>query len=1050
MIPDSFQKNDPVWYLWSAAEGYVEARVISVQSGASTGKWQFELEIPSKGHSDPSSLFKFDWSFAKQDVEDKSKMAPLLHMNPQALVGSNNLTELSHLNEQEVLRSLRKRYEQDQVYTKSGLVLVAMNPFKIIPSLYSDQSRAFYRTNPDACEDGPGGIPHVFAVAENAFKDMRDNNRNHSIIINGESGAGKTVAAKYILQYYTEESEKVGNGHVAVDDIEHKILATNPILEALGNAKTQRNDNSSRFGKYLRLEFNDKWGIAGASMETYLLEKSRLCSHPEGERNFHVFYQMFAGGDDQFKKLLALTSPSDFAYLQPYREGEDLGDAKCFQELLVSLETFGLDSKKQLEFFSILAGVLHLGNVKISGGADESLVNSPPDPALAKACELLGLDAPTLVKVLMERTIVTREGPIVAKNSREKAIEYRDAIAKFIYLRLFSWILALLNKSLCSPKFKGYIGILDIYGFEFFKTNSLEQFCINYANEKLQQEFNKHFFKKEQIIYQNEGIPLEHVKFNDNQPCIDLIEGKGGIVDQLDEQAKVAFGTDQKFRDGLFSGPKPSDFLIKPKMGTTTFEVRHFAANVIYDVTGFVDKNRDALSDELRALLVATKNSVLSQVLSGDAQATTTTTKASVMNSFRESLRALCDSLGKTESHYIRCIKPNDKFQNMFDPKYTLHQLLACGIIETVKMAIAGFPTRRSHAEMADRFGVLVDRTGKSPSEIAEAICVFCKLEKNTDYAIGKTLTFMRIGILARLEKARDEFYSHSLRVVIGCYYGKKTREKFLNDVQAIYKMVNIIRAKLAHLQFRNLRETTLYFQQVLRIRKVKKIFRPTVIIQRNIRSHFKLSAIEGWNAAITMQSSIRSFNVRKDFKTFLFASMVQQGYRRMRKRVAIYEHLISQYVLTVQTHIRRFLAGKNFRDPQWVRESKRAVEGTKKRIKDAEFARQQMEEQRIAAEKHRIESERKERVRQHDNSIKAIEREEVVLDKELADLEATLCQNDDYVIDDLEKNRFDIPLKTPEQLDWKGLKSLQQHCLLFTGLIIACDAFAIYMTHQL
>lgn len=1043
MTPDSFSKNDPVWYLWNPAEGYVEARVVSAQSGASTGKWQFDLEIPSKGHHDPSSLFKFDWNFVK---DDSGKAAPLLHMNPESLVGSHNLTELSHLNEQEVLRSLRKRYEQDQVYTKSGLVLVALNPFKVIPSLYSDQSRSFYRSNQEACEDGPTGVPHVFAIAENAFRDLRENNRNHSIIINGESGAGKTVAAKYILQYYTEESAKSGEGHSAPNDIEHRLLASNPILEALGNAKTQRNDNSSRFGKYLRLEFDDRWSIAGASMETYLLEKSRLCSHPEGERNFHIFYQMFAGSDEAFKKRLGLTVPTDFAYLKPYRE-EDLGDAKCFQELLVSLELFGMDSNMQLEFFSILAGVLHLGNVQITGSADESLVNSPPDPALAKACELLRIDSATFVKVLMERTIVTREGPIVAKNSREKAIEYRDAIAKFIYVKLFAWILALLNKSLCANKWKGYIGILDIYGFEFFKTNSLEQFCINYANEKLQQEFNKHFFKKEQVIYQNEGIPLEHIKFNDNQPCIDLIEGKGGIVDQLDEQAKVAFGTDQKFRDGLFSSSKQSDFLIKPKMGTTTFEVKHFAANVVYDVSGFVDKNRDAISEELRSLLVATKNSILIQAFSGDAQSSST--KASVMSSFRESLRALCDSLGKTESHYIRCIKPNDKFKNLFDPKYTLHQLLACGIIETVKMAIAGFPTRRSHLEMVERFGVLVDRAGKSPTDIAEAICKRCGLNKNTEYAIGKTLTFMRIGVLARLEKEREEFYLQSLRLVTGCFHAKKVREQFVMDMKKINSLKNLIRARLIQLRFRAVRETSLFVQQVFRIQKIKRIFRPTVILQRAIRNHFKLAVVGRWNSAITMQSNIRAYGVKKDFKTFLFASLVQQTYRRKLKRIALYDYLIPKYVAITQNYLRRFLSVRIFRDPQWIRESKRAVEATQKRAKDAEFARKQLEEQRAAAEQYRIESERKERIRQHDACIKTLDREEQVLNKELADLEATLRSSDEFAVDDLEKSAFEIPLKVPDQYDFNSIKAIKQQSLLFIGLVVAFDAFTIYMTHQ-
>ena len=1043
-----FIVGQPAWLWWDAADGYVESKIIST-SQDSSGILHFKLEVPSKGHFDPSSPFTLDWQ-PSQDIQNKHPR--LLHMNPPSLVGSANLTELSHLNEQEVLRSLQHRYKADQVYTKSGLILVSLNPFKVIPSLYSEETKQFFRSNIEASQEGGNGPPHVFAVAEEALRDLKINNRNHSIIINGESGSGKTVAAKYILQYYTEESQQSSaNPHSAPNDIEHRLLGSNPILEALGNAKTQRNENSSRFGKYMRLEFDEKYSISGAFMETYLLEKSRLCSHSVGERNFHIFYQMFAGSDAKFRQSLRLTAPSDYSYLQPYAE-EDLGDAKCFQELLASLELFGMNTEMQFQFFSTLAGILHLGNVQITGSADESFV-SETDAALQDACKLLGLPANALRQVLIERKIQTRDGLISAKNSRDKALEYRDAIAKYVYLRLFSWTLAFLNKSLSSTrgKSKQYIGILDIYGFEFFKTNSLEQFCINYANEKLQQEFNKHFFKQEQAIYQREGIPMENIHFNDNQPCIDLIEGKGGIVDQLDEQAKVAFGTDQKFRDGLFV--KPNDFLVKPKIGTSTFEVKHFASSVQYDVAGFVDKNRDAISQELIDLLRSTTNSFLLQtIVSDESMSKGSGSKVSVLSAFKESLGALCTSLAATEPHYVRCIKPNDKFQNLFDPKYTLQQLLACGIIEAVKMAIAGYPTRRTLIDMIDRFGVMVDRTGKSNPAIVNEIFSSCSLQVNSDYAVGKTMAFMRIGVLARLEHARDLFYSTSIKSVAGHFHCKKVRNEFLITKSRIYRLIELVRAAICRSKLNLLRYSSSTVQRLLRLQLIKRILRPSVVIQRSFRAKSKRTFLTLYCRTLFVQSCFRAYLIGKDFKLYLFTCMVQRTFRCKQKKGILYSYLIAKYCDILQHHVKAALVRIQCCDPSWKREAKRSIDATQKKIRDAEFARRQLEEQRAAEEEFKRQAERREKITQHESRVKSLSLEEDKILSDLIDLETQLSRNTESEFD-VEKGQRGIadvaPLPSKPILNAIDYRAYLVRCMLVSGIVIAFDAFALFLTHR-
>lgn len=471
-----------------------------------------------------------------------SSLPPL--MNPTMLEASDDLTNLSHLNEPAVLQAIRLRYAQKEIYTYSGIVLIATNPFARVDSLYVPGMVQVYAGKQRATQ-----APHLFAIAEEAFMDMLRDSKNQTIVVSGESGAGKTVSAKYIMRYFaTRESPDNTTarrrGADSMSETEEAILATNPIMEAFGNAKTTRNDNSSRFGKYIEIMFDKGTNIIGAKIRTYLLERSRLVFQPLKERNYHIFYQLVAGVSDKERQDWNILPIEQFEYLNqgntPTIDGVD--DKAEFNATKQSLKTIGVDEAQQTEIFKLLAGLLHLGNVKIGASRNDSVL-APTEPSLEIACRILGIDAAEFAKWTVKKQLVTRGEKIVSNLTQAQAIVVRDSVAKFIYSSMFDWLVEIINGSLATEEVisqvKSFIGVLDIYGFEHFAKNSFEQFCINYANEKLQQEFNQHVFKLEQEEYLREQIDWTFIDFSDNQPCIDLIEGKMGILSLLDEESRL-------------------------------------------------------------------------------------------------------------------------------------------------------------------------------------------------------------------------------------------------------------------------------------------------------------------------------------------------------------------------------------------------------------------------------------------------------------------------------------------------------------------------------
>ncbi|KKY29241.1 hypothetical protein UCRPC4_g00031 [Phaeomoniella chlamydospora] len=859
---------------------------------------------------------------ALQDGTDPS-LPPL--MNPAMLEASEDLTNLSHLNEPAVLQAIKLRYAQKEIYTYSGIVLIATNPFARVDSLYVPQMVQIYAGKQRASQ-----APHLFAIAEEAFADMLRDARNQTIVVSGESGAGKTVSAKYIMRYFAtrgtpEQPGKASKGRAdAISETEEQILATNPVMEAFGNAKTTRNDNSSRFGKYIEIMFDKKTAIIGAKIRIYLLERSRLVFQPLKERNYHIFYQLLAGASDEEREQLGLLPVSDFDYMnqggEPTIEGVD--DKAEFAATKKSLTTIGVSVGIQSEIFKLLAALLHIGNIKITATRTDSSL-SATEPSLVRACEMLGINATDFAKWIVKKQLITRGERITSNLTQAQAIVVRDSVAKFIYSSLFDWLVENINRALATQevldRVVSFIGVLDIYGFEHFAKNSFEQFCINYANEKLQQEFNQHVFKLEQEEYVREQIDWTFIDFSDNQPCIDLIEGKMGILSLLDEESRLPMGSDEQFVTKLhhnFAADKQK-FYKKPRFGRSAFTVCHYAIDVTYESDGFIDKNRDTVPDEQMELLKKASNSFLTEVLDvsssarekdaatapksttvaapGRRPAVAVNRKPTLGGIFKSSLIELMGTINSTDVHYIRCIKPNEaKEAWKFEGPMVLSQLRACGVLETVRISCAGYPTRWTYEEFALRYYMLCHSSAWTTElrEMAHAILRKALGEqshqKQDKYQLGLTKIFFRAGMLAFLENLRTSRLNACAIMIQKNLKAKYYRRRYLEAKESIQQVQAMVRGFLARQRAEETRQVkaAVTIQSVWRGQKERKKFlaiRKNFVLFQSVAKGYlcrkNLLETRYRNAAITIQRSFRSWRQLRAF-------------RQYRKRVVLVQNL--------------------------------------------------------------------------------------------------------------------------------------------------------------
>ncbi|XP_038854485.1 unconventional myosin-Vc-like [Salvelinus namaycush] len=824
-------------------------------------------------------------------LDKSSPQLPHLR-NPNILVGSNDLTALSYLHEPAVLHNLKVRFvESNIIYSYCGIILVAVNPYKQL-HIYGDAViQAYSGQNMGAMD------PHIFAVAEEAYKQMARNNKNQSVIVSGESGAGKTVSARYVMRYFAMVSKSGSKTRV-----EDKVLASNPITEAIGNAKTTRNDNSSRFGKYTEISFDRRYQIIGANMRTYLLEKSRVVSQSENERNYHIFYQMCACAEQSEFKSLRLLSAEEFRYTCMGGETgiEGVDDRKDMEETRRTFSLLGLTDDFQSDVFKVLAGILHLGNVEIRDvGSDRSSVSSS-DQHLAAFCDLLGVSPDGVTRWLCHRRIAMVAETVVKPVPSERAVSARDALAKQIYAHLFDCVIQKINAALQVPgKQHSFIGVLDIYGFETFNINSFEQFCINYANEKLQQQFNLHVFKLEQDEYMKEDIPWTLIDFYDNQPVIDLIEAKMGILDLLDEECLFPQGTDQNWLQKLYNYLADNPLFEKPRMSNKAFIIQHFADKVEYQCWGFLEKNRDTLYEELVDTMRTSKFPLLAnfflevepdglgskgikvrparpRVKSANKNHRTT-----VGEKFSSSLYLLMETLNATTPHYVRCIKPNEeKMPFEYDSKRVVQQLRACGVLETIHISAQSYPSRWTYIEFYSRYSILMsqEELGLNHKKLACKTVLQRLIQDSDQNKFGRTKIFFRAGQVAYLEKLRLDRLRKACLTIQKHVRGWSHRRKFLR-----------------------MREAAIVLQQYVRG-------------QRQICKTVTAAALkQGW-AAVVIQRYWRSYLTRQIYRMVRFSSIIIQAFTRgwiARKR---YKKMVEvQKAIILQKYARAWLARRRF-----------------------------------------------------------------------------------------------------------------------------------------
>ena len=610
----------------------------------------------------------------------------------------DDLTRMSYLNQPTVMNTIRTRYMEDVIYTYSGLVLVSVNPYKDF-GLYKEELMETYSGGKRALSDLP---PHIFSIASSALHSLRATKRSQSIIVSGESGAGKTENARHIMRYFAKAAKAGKSTAAHRDGIEEAVLATSPVLEAFGNAKTIRNDNSSRFGKYMQVLFDEYGGIIGAEIKTYLLEKTRVVYQAKNERNYHVFYCLCAGAQAGNADLAnsGLLSWRDYAYTNQGDCGTipRYDDAAEFEKLQSAMEQSGIPKPEQANVWRTLHAILCIGNIKQASEQDQFLL---------KAAQLLHIDPAGFAKFLRVKKLVMGKETVEKELDQAQIINNRDALAKHIYELLFDWILAKINIALAPPDSAAkanstFIGVLDIYGFERMIANSFEQFCINYANEKLQSEFCEKVFKVEQATYEREGISWSTIDFNDNQPCIDIIESKTGVIGLLDDECRVPNGSDKGYAEKLL---KLNNKYIAPvRFKNDHFCLKHYAYDVEYGSEGFLEKNRDQVSIDLLKVVASSSDAFCAQLLSCSPHIQSPN-RASTSTAFKQSLTQLMEMIRSTDTHYVRCIKPNEvKKPLTFDGPHVLQQLQACGILETIRISAAGYPGRWAFKEFARRY----------------------------------------------------------------------------------------------------------------------------------------------------------------------------------------------------------------------------------------------------------------------------------------------------------------------------------------------------------
>ncbi|XP_055651092.1 myosin-13 [Falco peregrinus] len=743
-------------------------------------------------------------------------------MNPPKFDKIEDMAMMTHLHEPAVLYNLKERYAAWMIYTYSGLFCVTVNPYKWLP-VYNPEVVAGYRGKKR--QEAP---PHIFSISDNAYQFMLTDQNNQSILITGESGAGKTVNTKRVIQYFatiavTGEKKKDQQPSKMQGTLEDQIIQANPLLEAFGNAKTVRNDNSSRFGKFIRIHFGITGKLASADIETYLLEKSRVTFQLASERSYHIFYQIMSNKKPELIDLLLIsTNPYDFPYVS---QGEvTVASIDDSEELLATdsaVDILGFSPDEKVGIYKLTGAVMHYGNMKFKQKQREEQAEPDSTEVADKAGYLMGLNSADLLKALCYPRVKVGNEYVTKGQNVQQVYNSVGALAKSVYEKMFLWMVIRINQQLDTKQPRQYfIGVLDIAGFEIFDFNSLEQLCINFTNEKLQQFFNHHMFVLEQEEYKKEGIEWEFIDFGmDLAACIELIEKPMGIFSILEEECMFPKATDTSFKNKLYDqhlGKSNNFQKPKPAKGKAEahFSLVHYAGTVDYNISGWLDKNKDPLNETVVGLYQKSSLKLLAFLFSNYAGAETMAggkkgakkkggSFQTVSAVFRENLNKLMTNLRSTHPHFVRCLIPNEtKTPGEMDHYLVMHQLRCNGVLEGIRICRKGFPSRILYADFKQRYKIL-NASAIPEGQFIDSKKASEKLLSSIDvdhnqYRFGHTKVFFKAGLLGLLEEMRDEklvsLITHTQAMCRG-YLMRKEFKKMNERRESIYIIQYNIRA---------------------------------------------------------------------------------------------------------------------------------------------------------------------------------------------------------------------------------------------------------------
>ncbi|XP_037392941.1 myosin-10 isoform X2 [Pygocentrus nattereri] len=864
----------------------------SVFSASSQADWAAKrlVWVPSEKHGfESASVREERGDEVEVELTDSGRKMTLLReelqrMNPPRFSKVEDMADLTCLNEASVLHNLRERYYSGLIYTYSGLFCVVVNPYKNLP-IYTESIVEMYRGKKR--HEMP---PHIYAISEAAYRSMLQDREDQSILCTGESGAGKTENTKKVIQYLAhvasshksgtlgrskdsslqmDGTRSLGRGSSTVNrgELERQLLQANPILEAFGNAKTVKNDNSSRFGKFIRINFDVTGYIVGANIETYLLEKSRAIRQAKDERTFHIFYQLLCGASEAMKAELLLGSADQYRFLcggSVPVPGQS--DAENFTQTMDSMNIMGFTQEESTSMLKVISAVLQFGNISFQKEKNSDQASMPDDTAAQKLCHLLGINVLEFSRAILTPRIKVGREYVQKAQTKEQADFTVEALAKATYERLFRWLVHRINRALDRRQRQGasFIGILDIAGFEIFQLNSFEQLCINYTNEKLQQLFNHTMFVLEQEEYQREGIEWNFIDFGlDLQPCIDLIERPAhppGVLALLDEECWFPRATDRSFVDKLSAeqGTHPKFYRPRQLREEADFSIIHYAGKVDYKADEWLVKNMDPLNDNVASLLHQSSDHFISELWREDIQtlprvyffdsyATLQTNGSDSMERivgldqvasgglaegsgpvtfgaaglktkkgmfrtvgqlYKESLTKLMATLRNTNPNFLRCIIPNhEKRAGKLTPHLVLDQLRCNGVLEGIRICRQGFPNRIPFQEFRQRYEILtpnaIPRTFMDGKQACELMISALELDRNL-FRVGQSKVFFRAGVLAHLEEERDLKITDTIIHFQSAARGYLARRAFLKKQQQLSALRVMQRNCAAYLKLRN------------------------------------------------------------------------------------------------------------------------------------------------------------------------------------------------------------------------------------------------------